>query len=329
MQQLTNTDEYLTVESRPALRTTGSFITVKNIVPECTALLGVSSQVRQEAKTLFWRFSPFRLRPGAVDCLNIPTCRQMRKVLLEVIHPSHEASSFAFDHAQFVKVMPQLLGLPALEYIDLSIDAPSLRDCISIDREGYCQEHRNRIAGSEILRRLARTLDQNWAGYMHFRLHLTHEAEVRTYKRVIARFRYMRDRGNTLNPCDEHLLGQCKTITCRLLHAIEEVCQPQHRPGLWLYSFKRRIAKWNEESTIWEPDALFFPVVVSLMDLKGEKGSRHSPVEEQLFDILYMSGPSLWSPEPEPETETESTGTYPDSISSPSSHSEDSLEGDV
>lgn len=264
---------------------------IKNIVPGCAALLRVSSQVRREAKTLFWRFSSFRLRPASVDCLNIPTCRQMRRILLEVIHPDRGAFGFAFDHVQFVEVMPRLINLPALEYIDLCIDAPSLRDCIPINRLGYCQEHKTRIASSDVLRCFAEQLCDSWGSYLLFRLHLTSEAELRTHQRVFSDYPSLRGEGNnTLNPCDDHLLGRCKTITCRLLHAIEKTRRLPVSAGDRLYFF--RIEKWNEDTTIWEPFCPLLPLEVNLMDLKGGKDSRQSPVEEQLFDILYLSGPS-------------------------------------
>jgi hypothetical protein len=264
-------DEHLTVELRPSLETDGPFIQIKNVDPAWTSLLRVSRQIRHEVNRLFWRFNAFRLRPGAISHLNASACGQMRRVLLEVIHPDRGASSYAFNLTQLLEAMPQFLRLPSLEEMDICIDAPCLRDCIPISRGGYCQEHKKQISDSKVLCHLATSLNENYEGYHHFRFHLTHEAMLRTHEAVVTEFPSLREKGNnSLNPCGDHLLGQCENITCRLLHAIEEMCQNKWtRPSMRLYFFEESISGWNEDTSIWDRPEVQLPLVVNLMDLKG------------------------------------------------------------
>lgn len=286
-------DEYLTVELPPVFEADGPFIQIKKVDPAWTSLLGVSRQIRHEAEHLFWHFNMFRLRPGVMSRLNAPTCRRMRRVLLEVVHPNRGASSYAFNLSQLIEAMPQFLKLPSLEEMDICIDAPCLRDCIPINCEGYCEEHKKQISDSKVLCHFAKSLDENYAGYLHFRFHLTSGAMWRTHELVVTKFPSLREKGNnSLNPCNDHLLGQCENITCRLLHAIEEMCQNSRaRPSMRLYFLEESICSWSEDTSIWIPSEVQLPLVVNLMELRVvlEEDSQQVALDKDLFDILYLS----------------------------------------
>ncbi len=264
-------NEHLTVELRPSLGTDESFTQIDNVDPAWISLLNISRQIRHEVDPLFWRFNTFRLRPGAISRLEASACKQIRRVLLEVIYPDRGASSYTFNLTQLFEVMPQFLRLPSLEEMNICIDAPCLRDCIPIDRKGYCQEHRKQISDSKVLCGLAEGLNENWAGYLHFRCHLTHKAMLRTHEVVATAFPSLREKGNnSLNPCDDHSLGQCENITCRLLHAIEEMCgKGWGDPTMRFYSFEESISSWDKDTTIWNLPHVLLPLVVNLMDWKG------------------------------------------------------------
>jgi hypothetical protein len=102
----------------------------------------------------------------------------------------------------------------------------------------------------------------------------------------------LREKGNnSLNPCDDHVLGQCEYITCRLLHAIEEMCQNrQAHPSMRLYFFEESVRGWNEDTSIWSP-AGQLPLVVNLMDVKGEisEDPEQLALDCNFQDVLYLS----------------------------------------
>ena len=264
-------DEPLTVELCAALKSKGPYLQIRNVDSAWTSLLGLNRKLRREATPLFWRVHTFRLRPEAVSWLNASVCREIRRVLVEVIHPDRGSCSYAFKQAQLLGAVPLLLRLPSLEVIDLCIDASSLRDCIPIDREGFCEKHKTEIKESKVLSELAEGLDENHAGYLHFRIHASYEAMLRTHDKVVSEFPSLREKGNnSLNPCDNHLLGLCEKITCRLLHAIDEMCQNYcARPTMRLYFFEEAITEWNKNTSIWIPEEAQLPLVVNVMDLSG------------------------------------------------------------
>jgi len=285
-------NEHLTVEVRTSLGIDEPVIQIRNIDPAWTSLLGVTRQIRHEVTHLFWRSNTFRLWPRAISRLNALACREIRRVFLEVVHPDRGASSYAFNVTQLLEAMPQLLRFSSLEVVDVCIDAPCLRDCIPIDREGYCEEHKKLISDSKILTKLANSLNENYAGYLHFRFHLNDEAMLRTHETVVSKFPSLREKGNnSLRPCDNHLLGQCEYITCRLLHAIEEMCQNKWaRPAMRLYFFEESISSWNEDTSIWRSQGEL-PLVVNLMDMKRgvSEDRQRLKSDGDLFDVLYLS----------------------------------------
>jgi hypothetical protein len=288
----TGLDDHLTIEVRSSARTEApQALQIRDVGAEWVSILGVNLQIRREVLCLFWQFNTFRLRPGIAETLPHLAHENIRNVFLKVITPRAGASRYAFTLRKFRSALPVFLRLPSLEIMDVCIDAPSLKACIPINNDGFCKKHVQQLGASRVIRELYHHLDENWAGYLHFRLHLTEAARLQTYEEVIRHFPSLSLVGNnSLTSCSKHELGLCDDIGYRLLHAVEEMCQTKKSsPGMRLYFFEQTVSRWTSDTSIWSPSELL-PLVVDVLDLrqKQPEKSQDLRLEDPLFETMFL-----------------------------------------
>jgi len=247
----TGLNHFLTVDRRPCAGKDRPILQIEHVGFEWTSILGVNSEIRREVSCLFWRLNTFRLRPGSAESLNRLARENIRKVFLEVVSPRARASNYTLSMLKIEKAFPGLLRLPSLERLEVCVDAQSLKACIPIEGDGLCEKHAELIRSSKALRQLGQDLKENWAGYLYFRLHLTDDARSQTYEQVVHSFPSLSKVGNnSLNPCSDHELGSCGKISCRLLHAVEEMSQDKRSsPSTRLYFCEENISTWTSDTT--------------------------------------------------------------------------------
>ncbi|KAJ9501588.1 hypothetical protein H2202_002549 [Exophiala xenobiotica] len=304
------TDKLLTIELSPqpyAFSANGNnvILQVKDVDPGIAALFGVCRQLRREVKDFFWRYYRLRIRPVSMVLTRFDgietTFRQLRKVLLEVVHPVPlHIFRYTFDVTYLLKSMPWFLQLPLLEDMDVLIDFWSLLQLIpstTVPREiGHCPRHMEYIRASPVFRQLHNSLEKNCfleGLHLEFRFHMTQRSLLRMHDSVTRKRPSLGAIGNnSLAPCHNHtLLGSCELITCRMLHAIEEDSTHDELTKNMRYRFLKEKFYWGPNTTLWTgKEHEMPPRVISLVDLK-EGMSINTPrptVEaEDMFDMFY------------------------------------------
>ena len=276
----------------------GRALQIRNVHPAWTSILGVSCQIRREVSVLFWQFNTIRLRPGIAGSLNSMAFRNIRNIYLEVVNPRsprQQIPKYAFTLSSFRRAMKTILRLPCLQQIDIVIGTTSVLACIPVQGAGLCKKHAHHISSFELSHEVRDCWSDNWAGYYHFRLPLTNEARLQACGRIIQEFPSLSTSPNIcLASCPDHTLGLCDEITCRLLHAIEELCQESHGDPcsrLHFFEFSNPAAStWTPDTTIWQSSSNELPLIVDITDLRTE----HSGVAARLrsdsflFENMYL-----------------------------------------
>jgi len=273
----------------------GRALQIRDVHSAWTSILGVNRQIRQEVSSLFWRLNTIRLRPGTAGSLNRVAFGNIRKIFLEVVSPKRRARKYAFTLSNFRTAVRALVRLPCLQKIDVVIDAPSVDACIPTEGTGLCKTHGQHIGSLKVFQELRNVVTENWVGYYHFRLHLTTETRLQTQRQIIQAFPSLSMAINlSLSSCPDHGLGFCDEITCRLLHAIEEMCQERYgHPAMRLHFFEEpspATSAWTPATTIWRSNGRALPLVVDITDLRAKQPelSDRLRLNDVLFENMYL-----------------------------------------
>lgn len=258
-------------------------------------MLGVNCQIRREVSSLFWKLNTIKLRPGTVGSLNSVAFENIRKIYLEVVSPQRRVGKYAFTLSNFRTAIKTLLRLPSLQQFDTVIDVPSILACIPIKSARLCRRHVNHIGTLELFQNFRDRLTENWGGYYHFRLPITKEARLQAYRQITQAVPSLSGSTNLcLAYCPDHAAGFCDEITCRLLHAIEELCEEPHgEPAARLYFFddpSPAISTWTPNTTICRSRGTELPLVVDITDLRAKQSvmSNRLRLNDFLFGNMYL-----------------------------------------
>ena len=291
----TDIDNHVTVERRTTTMTKGRALQVRDVHSTWTSILGVNCQIRQEVSVLFWKFNTIRLRPGTLGSLNGVAFGNIRNIYLEVITPQRRVQKFAFTLSDFRRGLKTILRLPSLQNFDTVIDVPSILACIPIKGAGLCRKHVHHISSFDLSYKVREELTGNWAGYHTFRLTLTNEAHLQAQRQIIQDFPSLsKAPNNCLASCPDHTLGSCDEITCRLLHAIEEMCQEGHGKPIWRRHYFEEpspaYSVWTPNTTVWRPSSRKLPLIVDITDLRTEQSVVSSRLRSDsfLFENMYF-----------------------------------------
>lgn len=120
--------------------------------------------------------------------------------------------------------------------------------------------------------------------YMTFRIHNSKKATARTRIHMLADSPELASNRNVgLDECDDHELGLCDNLLCRLLHALEERCADFIENGRMSWHVKQSYLEelHYKDSSPWTPwDARDVVIVEAphIRDWTGE--SNQTPVRD-------------------------------------------------
>lgn len=275
----------------------GRALQIRDVHLTWISMLGVSCQIRRELSSLFWKLNTIKLRPGTAGSLNSVAFGNIRKIYIEVVSPQRRVRKYAFTLSDFRTAVKTLLKLPSLQQIDTVIDVPSVLACLPTKGPSPCRRHGNEIGN--LVQKFRKDLIRNWGGYYYFRLPVTQEARLQAYTQITQEFPSLSTSINlNLAFCPDHALGFCDEMICRLLHAIEELCQDPHgHPAECLFFFEHpspATSTWTPNTTIWRLGNGDFPTIVDITDLRAKQPDSKSMVsnrlrrDDSLFKDMYL-----------------------------------------
>ena len=207
------------------------FLVLDGISRSWISILGVSSTIRQEASRLFWRSQRAGLSDSATrsldqSSLNVSHLRSVGLRLGKISGLSQPTISFPM--AQLEEIFDMLRRLPHLAWIDVFVDACSLRS--QFDPVWSCRDHGLDSIGRSFFFSIDKELVPSFLEnpalsyeYGHYRLHILEQDPSPSDQLLSRDFSSKKERRSVLLPrkgcfvCGTN--GSCKfPLWCRMVH---------------------------------------------------------------------------------------------------------------
>lgn len=188
-------------------------------------LLSSCRSIREDIILVLWRGHPVILQPLVARCVNFALEWPVRKLVTEV-RPKDNAPNCCAISWKDLEILV-LLGSrhPTLDQIDVAMDL-SILNAMVLTHTVKCADHAERFSKSPALRQLVRDIPEHKdsGGFLHFRIHSSDQTAKRTRRSIAENYTsYASAKNYASDACNDHEIGLCQRLTCRLLHGIEEM----------------------------------------------------------------------------------------------------------
>lgn len=272
-------------------------------------MLSSCQTIRAEIMSIIWRLHPIILQPLVKGCVSFALEWPVRQLVTEVrfekecedptLHALFEVDmpldepddicrdSCAMSLEDCQAVVLSAAGHPALDQIEIVMDLSTLSDLASCTGYARCPQHTTNLLQSSPLKLFRKNIYQleHSGGFLHFRVHFSTRAAARSRACIAEHFPDIASVQNyQRGECKDHDAGLCKRITCRLLHAIQEMYGDEpDSDKLGPYITFDGYDREDDSSYVYEAAETMMPLVLDapyMDEPGGELRTIHSPASE-------------------------------------------------
>ena len=234
-----------------------------------------------------------RLRPQ-VPILPTFGFVQLQKVLLEVVLSiKRQSSKFAYSIFKFKAAVSALLRLPSIKTIGVLFDVLTMK--LILGGLEICAKHREAVEKSASLQTLRDKImiHENYLDYVHVKLHVSRNNEKRI-DNEIERLDWLGIQRMEIATasCQNHAMGHCRNVICRIVHAMEERCDPRKDPAWWIDFVTSKTPKdieWRAKTNVLQLQQGDPPCHLDISDLRTKLSVEipNALILDDIFGIVH------------------------------------------